>query len=260
VHPAGGTVLCYADLAAALGLDQPFYGIQEFGLEEGHTPLSRIEDMAALYVKEIREIQPQGPYRLAGWSFGGLAAFEVAQQLQAAGQQVATLVMFDAYAPDSLSTKLQDVDDVDHIMSLFGDDVDLSEEYLRQLNPDDRLTHVLAKAKEVDLVPPSFTLDQTRRLMQVFTINSKAVHAYQPRTYDGQVTLFAAREKTEAVVTVTSTDETHGWSALAKGGVTLHWVEGNHHAMLSKPYVQALGNQLRICIDGTEIQKGRKMA
>lgn len=245
VHPAGGTVLCYADLAAALGPDQPIYGVQEFGLEEGHTPLHHIEEMAALYVKEIRNVQPQGPYRLAGWSFGGLAAFEIAQQLKAEGQTIATLAMFDTYAPSALAGELQALDEVDHIMSLFGDDVDLSEEYLRRLSPDDQLKHVLEKAKAVDFVPPSFTLSQVQRLMQVFIINSKAVHAYQPQTYDGQVTLFAAREKTKAIATVTNADETHGWNAIATGGVTLHWVEGNHHTMLRRPYVQALGDQLK---------------
>src|SRR5690606_37216807 len=88
-HAVGGNVLNYQHLAKKLPADQPVYGLQAIGLD-GHTPpLQRVEDMARRYVAEIRQVQPQGPYRLAGGSMGGIIAFEMAQQLVAAGQQVA---------------------------------------------------------------------------------------------------------------------------------------------------------------------------
>src|SRR5262249_47184195 len=81
VHPADGTVLFYADLARCLGSDQPFYGLQAPGLY-GERPLyTRIEDLAAHYIEAIREIQPEDPYLLGGWSLGGIVAYEMAQQL-----------------------------------------------------------------------------------------------------------------------------------------------------------------------------------
>jgi len=95
IHAAGGNVLIYRDLSRDLGSDQPFYGLQSRGLDGGCDPLTRIEDMAALYVREIRRFQQHGPYFLGGYCLGGTIAFEVARQLQARGEQIALLALFD---------------------------------------------------------------------------------------------------------------------------------------------------------------------
>src|SRR6202050_392020 len=95
VHGAGGNVLIYRDLSENLGSDQPFYGLQSQGLDGSHPPLTRIEDMAALYVKAIRRRQPHGPYLLGGYCGGGLIAFEVAQQFQSEGEETALLALLD---------------------------------------------------------------------------------------------------------------------------------------------------------------------
>jgi len=94
-HGAGGNVLIYRDLSRHLGLDQPFYGLQAQGLDGSLPPLTKIEDMAVLYVKEIRRVQPHGPYFLGGYCGGGTIAYEAAQQLRGAGERVALLAMFD---------------------------------------------------------------------------------------------------------------------------------------------------------------------
>ncbi len=95
MHAAGGTVLIYQKLSQHLGTDQPFYGLQAQGLDGSCPPLITIEDTAALYVKSIRRRRPHGPYFLGGYCMGGTIAFEVAQQLQAAGEKVALLALFD---------------------------------------------------------------------------------------------------------------------------------------------------------------------
>ena len=95
MHGAGGNVLSYRKLSQRLGSDQPFYGLQSKGLDGSSDPLTTIEEMAALYVGEIRTVQPRGPYFLGGYCMGGTVAYEVAQQLQAAGDQVALLALFD---------------------------------------------------------------------------------------------------------------------------------------------------------------------
>lgn len=244
VHPAGGTVLCYADLAAALGPDQPFFGLQEFGLAEGQVPLAEISQMAALYIRAMKEVQPDGPYLLAGWSFGGLAAYEMAQQLRLAGDAVALLVMFDTYAPSAIPDTVRNLDEVKRLMSLFGDDVDLSEDYLRSLDAKERVSYIVAKAKEADLLPTDFSIDQADRLITMFSTNADAVHDYQAKPYAGALTLFTAKEKTEAIAAVTRNDEpTHGWGSLA-AHVTVLDSDGNHHTMLSRPRVAKIGAQL----------------
>src|SRR3954469_14222738 len=99
VHGAGGNVLNFRDLSWGLHHDQPFFALQARGVD-GTTELHRsIEDMARAYVEEIRALRPHGPYFLAGYSGGGVVAFEMAQQLEALGEEVPLLVFFDTYHP-----------------------------------------------------------------------------------------------------------------------------------------------------------------
>ncbi|HEY0409314.1 MAG TPA: non-ribosomal peptide synthetase, partial [Candidatus Dormibacteraeota bacterium] len=96
VHPVGGSVFCYTELARALGPDQPVYGLQ--APEEGPAPAS-LEEMAERYLAALRAVQPEGPYRLGGWSLGGVVAFEMARQLAARGEAVEQLAVLDVLAP-----------------------------------------------------------------------------------------------------------------------------------------------------------------
>ena len=98
VHGAGGGILGYAALAKALGGDQPFYGLQAKGVDGKEEPHHRIEEMAAFYIEQIQRLQPTGPYDLAGYSFGGFVAYEMACQLRDQGHQVGLLAMLDTYA------------------------------------------------------------------------------------------------------------------------------------------------------------------
>jgi amino acid adenylation domain-containing protein len=97
VHPAGGLSWCYMPLARYAEPGLPLYGLQARGLD-GTTELARsIEEMAADYIEQIRSVQPSGPYRLLGWSYGGTIAHEMAVQLQDAGESVSDLVILDMY-------------------------------------------------------------------------------------------------------------------------------------------------------------------
>ena len=100
IHAGGGNLLVYRDLAFALDEDRPVYGLQPRGLDGKYVPFQKIEDMAAHYLTQIRKIQPNGPYFLAGLSSGGTTAWEIAQLLQAQGQEVALLALFDTSGPD----------------------------------------------------------------------------------------------------------------------------------------------------------------
>ncbi|MDJ0897295.1 MAG: condensation domain-containing protein [Xenococcus sp. MO_188.B8] len=101
LHGGGFNVLIYKDLATKLDSNQPVYALQARGLITD-TPLKyRIESIASDYIQEIKKIQPQGPYLLAGLSNGGEIALEMAQQITAQGEEVALLAMFDSYGPNS---------------------------------------------------------------------------------------------------------------------------------------------------------------
>lgn len=104
VHPAGGTVSCYRELSRSLGSERPFHA---FGtpLEAEVARHGSVQELAATYIAELRRQQPQGPYQLSGWSFGGLVAFEMALQLTAAGEQVPLLALFSSYLIDAQGPK-----------------------------------------------------------------------------------------------------------------------------------------------------------
>src|SRR4029077_10415022 len=98
VPSLGANRVIYGPLENGVGEDQPFYGLQPQGLD-GEQPHTRIEEMASCYVDAIRTVQPQGPYYLGGVCLGGVIAFEMAQQLLAAGERVASLLLMDSYCP-----------------------------------------------------------------------------------------------------------------------------------------------------------------
>ncbi|MEV4711695.1 alpha/beta fold hydrolase, partial [Micromonospora sp. NPDC049374] len=102
IHPGGGLSWCYMPLARFVPDDIPLYGLQPRGLDGTGALFGSVEEMAAGYIEQIRQVQPAGPYHLLGFSFGGAAAHEIAVQLEAAGEQVA-LVIMDTYpgAPEA---------------------------------------------------------------------------------------------------------------------------------------------------------------
>jgi acyl transferase domain-containing protein/thioesterase domain-containing protein len=102
VHGLGGNVLNFRDLARELGADQPFFGLQAFGLNGIDKPHESIEEMATHYLREIRGVQPEGPYYLGGFSGGGTVAFEMARQLKAEGEEVPLVIFLDTWGPQYL--------------------------------------------------------------------------------------------------------------------------------------------------------------
>lgn len=97
IHPSTGLIWCYAPLAGLMGPGRPLYGLQARGLGDDAALPASVAAMAADYIEQLAAVQPAGPYHLLGWSLGGVVAHEIAVQLQDAGEEVAALVMLDAY-------------------------------------------------------------------------------------------------------------------------------------------------------------------
>lgn len=249
VHAGATTVLAYIDLASYLGSEQPFYALESLGLDEEQKPYARIEDMAAHYIAAIQSVQPQGPYRLAGWCFGGLVAFEMAQQLPARGEQVSFLGLLDASTGlNVLFEEYQELDDAAFLVKLVAEEVSLSLDRIRQLGPDEQLLYVIEQARQLNLIPPDLELAQAQRLVQMLKSHIYAGKIYIPQPYRGRVTLFRASEEAAA----DSPDLTLGWQELATEGVDIHWVPGNHLTMVREPHVQVLAKQLRACLEQSQ--------
>jgi thioesterase domain-containing protein len=245
VHPAGGQVFPYVHLARYLGPDQPCYGLQAKGLEEGQAPHAQIEDMATYYIEALQTVQPEGPYCLGGWSMGGTVAFEIAQQLHAQGQRVALLALLDSRIPAS-NEKLaeQDFDAtllVD-VVRYFG--LPLDPDDLWRLPKDELLARVLEQAKKAGLVPPEVEISQAHRFVELCKADFRATRNYVVHRYSGRIILFKASEDPAG----TSSDPTLGWGEWAAGGVEVHAVPGNHANMVYAPHVEVLAEKLKSCL------------
>ena len=250
VHPGGGNVLCYVDLAHHLGPEQPFYAFQSRGLSGEQPVCARIEEMASIYIEAMRTVRPEGPYLLGGWSVGGVVAFEMARQLEARGQQVALLALIDARAPDRQEGLIEE-DDVT-VMASFGQHLGLQPERINisfdrflSLSLDERLAYVIEEAKNADLMPADITLSQARRLFEVFKANVTAVSNYSPEMASCRIALMKACERISDV----AQELTMGWDGLTENGVEVVEVPGNHFTMISEPHVRSLAERLKSCIN-----------
>ncbi len=251
VHPAGGHVFPFIGLAQCLGLDQPCYGLQARGVENGQEPHTRIEDMAACYVEAIQSVQSEGPYLLGGWSMGGEIAFEMAQQLHARGQRVALLALLDARIP-STAENVTDEDFEAMLMAdvvrYFGLSADFSAS-LAFLPQDELLARVLEQGKRAGLIPADIEAAQAHRLIELCKSDFRASRNYVLRRYPGRVTLFKASENLSG----NPIDPTLGWSDWAEGGVDVQIVPGNHATMVYKPNVETLAEKLATCIEQVQL-------
>jgi amino acid adenylation domain-containing protein len=247
IHPAGGHVFPYVHLAHQLGANQPCYGLQARGLEEGQETHSRIEDMAAYYIEALRTVQAQGPYLIGGWSMGGVVAFEMAQQLHTQGQRVALLALLDARIP----TADDDLADEDFEMRLLVDFVryfGLSlapQDALARLPKQELMEHVLEHAKKAGLMPSDIEVSHAEPFIELCKADFRATRNYVLHRYPGRITLFKAGQE----LAEPSSDATLGWSEWAAEGVDVQIVPGNHATMVYKPHVDVLAQKLRACLD-----------
>jgi len=249
VHPAGGHVFPYIQLAQLLGPDQPCYGLQARGVEAGQDPHTRIEDMAATYIQALRTVQPTGPYLLGGWSMGGVVAFEMAQQLHAQGQPVALLAILDGRIPTQDATfPEQDAEAISLVERYFGISFGPMEA-LAELPEDEQLTVLLEEAKSAGLVPAELDVSQARRFVMLLRNDLSATQAYGLHRYPGRITFFKANE----TLADTPADPTMGWSEWASGGVEVHVVPGNHANLMYAPHVEVLAAELTACLNQAQV-------
>jgi thioesterase domain-containing protein/acyl carrier protein len=242
VHPVGGNVFSYLELAHHLGAGQPFYGLQSPDPlpGSGGTPDS-LEAMAACYNEAIREVRASGPYLLGGWSMGGVVAFEMARQLQQAGEDVALVALLDTPQPPDDGWP----EDPDPAALIAGFAQDLTGQKptpllaeLQRLDPGAQLLQVLRLAQSSGALPPGADLSQITELFAIFQRNARALRRYRPSPYPGRVDWF----RTMATAAASPAE---GWRRLANGGVAVHPLPGDHRSFLKAPCVESLAELLR---------------
>jgi thioesterase domain-containing protein/NAD(P)-dependent dehydrogenase (short-subunit alcohol dehydrogenase family)/acyl carrier protein len=246
----GGSALSLDKLRHYLGSDEhSLYALQPRGLDGISAPYASIEEAAADYVRIIRQVQPQGPYLLAGHSFGGWEAFEIACQLQAQGQEIETVMIFDLYAP-SVSNQAMISGKIDGLELLLQalqgkakEPLGLTSTALSLLDEEGQLQQLHAALVRGRQLPGKSTPELIRGLMNVFRKNIKtmSLHRAEPQG-TVPVVLYRASE----LLSISGQEERSelprdlGWSALAKTDVSVITVPGNHFTMLDDPHVEAL--------------------
>jgi amino acid adenylation domain-containing protein len=238
VHGIGGGVLCYRALSRYLGEDQPFYGLQATTLGGGDREFDTIEEMATHYLRELRSVQPEGPYQLAGLSFGGHVALEMAQQLLAAGEQVALLALFDSTAPGYPTFPSPARRFLAHARNLAALPLGGKLKYLRvrARAGADRLRRLVLlrhyrKRKQAAV---------EQALQDIGIAHIDATRSYQRKEYAGRITLFRALVQPVGCIP----EPTNGWSRLALGGVEVIEVPGEHASVVEEPHVRVLAARL----------------
>ncbi|HYN19809.1 MAG TPA: amino acid adenylation domain-containing protein [Thermoanaerobaculia bacterium] len=248
VHPAGGGVECYRALVEHLGLDQPVYGLRAEGLDARSTPGS-IEEMAASYIAAVRAEWSRGPYRLAGWSLGGVVAFEMARQLDRQGEHVALLGLLDASPPKG-SREMPDSGTLIAVLlrgvaDEKGKESRLNSADLEGLTLDDQLGRALQELRHLDLIGSEIDLSWLRRYFDRFRSRIAALGSYKAEPYAGSVVLFRADERER------EGDPAAGWEALAEGVSVCH-VPGTHVTMVREPHVRELAEALRSSLEAAD--------
>ncbi|MYT22184.1 non-ribosomal peptide synthetase, partial [Streptomyces sp. SID7760] len=185
VHPRGGDVVCYRDLVRDLsarpGGDRRILGLESVGYNTGERPLETVPEMAERYLAVLREEQPHGPYLLAGWSFGGTVAYEMAARLEAAGEEVAFLGLIDAAAPGAApgnrSGTAAGPGDPDLLR--YGIAAGIDADSARELDEEELLDVLVRRGRAEGTLPRSAPTEALRRVLRVAEANGAASAAYR---------------------------------------------------------------------------------
>ena len=230
------------------GEERPVYGLQARGLM-GDAPIHKtIGKMAAHYVQEIQTVQPEGPYHLASWSLGVIIAYEMAQQFNAIGEEVAFLGMLDQ-GPMPVGEKPKD--QAGYLTAVFGQHLLLDAEELREMSNDEQIAHVYQVARDVEWIYPDITLEMFRYYVHIQKTHADAWRKYKPKHYPGSVYFFRAEDSDHEE----NKEIDLGWGKLADGGVQIFTVPGDHLTMIHPPHVKMLARTMRQCLGDVVIDQ-----
>ncbi|MGK5631436.1 thioesterase domain-containing protein, partial [Streptomyces sp. URMC 123] len=254
VHQTGMNTLVYQFLADELGPQQPFHMLEHSDIGQ----FERLEDLAAHYVTAVRQAFPHGPYRLGGLSFGGLVAFEMAQQLVAAGEEVDVLTLFESSLPGTppdrggprelLAYRTHHYARVFEL--IFHRSVRLSEQELLPLDEQGQLDLLHQRVAEV--LDGDIGVDLFRATVEAVRTARAMMRGYRPAPWDGPLHLFLGREPMPEGINDPEfyrPDRALGWDAVAPR-LEIVDVPGDHLTLLNPPNVEVLARHLRPLLEG----------
>ncbi|MET7458565.1 alpha/beta fold hydrolase, partial [Streptomyces sp. NPDC005574] len=242
VHPGGGVGWPYAGLLRYIDRERPVYGLQARALSRSEQSPSTVEEMAADYVRQIRIIQPAGPYYLLGWSFGGVVAHAMAVQLQADGQEVAILAMLDSTPPDHAASSDEHSRPTEQqLLRLLFDQLFYGHGVLPPGQPEFADVDDVVDALRVAGAPVDVLVDahMLRAIMLGFTQHAQLLKAHEPRRFHGDLLLFTAALEEDGGIR--NVDLAEKWRPHIDGEISIHDVDTSHNRMLRPDALEHIG-------------------
>ena len=253
VAALGDEIIQFAELAALLSDDQPFYGLQQ-GLERTDVIRTTIPEIAAHYLTEIRTVQPTGPYVIAGYCWGALVAYEMAQQLEADGERLDFLLMVEGEAPGGMYVARRSL----RRRVVTGLAGSLRAGPIRTLRYAGkrlgkwwrwkawtRLRHLLHRGFD------RAGLELPDSLRDILQINAQAADDYAPAMvpYDGDIHVLRAEVTAPGYIY----EARLGWDRLVTGEIGEHWLPGDHEGIWKTPNVQVFAKQLEMILEAPQV-------
>jgi aspartate racemase len=265
MHSHGGNVLEHYPLANRMGFDQPIYALQARGLD-GHIAQNQtMKKIAEAYIEEIRSLQPEGPYYVGGFCFGGLLALEVAQQLSQAGEEVALVVMIQTIHPAAARFK-PDTNPLQRWWYRAVKRIDLERENLAYRGKSyiservRRVWNTAAARMQIafdKIVGKGALVNggiQRRRpsleyILEVLGAeHDRVFEEYEPRPYEGRVVVFRAKKQLQGL----AADWSLGWKSILNGNLEIYEVSAHQQNMLVEPNVSRLAKELTVRLETTQ--------
>jgi amino acid adenylation domain-containing protein len=268
IHSHGGNVLEYYPLAHLLPKDQPVVALQARGLD-GNIPKNlTIEEAASAYLAEIRELQASGPYFLGGFCFGGLVAYEAAQQLRAAGEEVALLALLQTVHPQAMHFK-PEATALHRFWYRASKRISLERENLghrgtRHIGDRFRRALDVTKARTAIRLRSAFGNGQSVRpgasmaeVLEILGIeHDRAFEKYVPKPFYGNAVLFRAAKQMPGILA----DSSLGWKPLMTGKFMVCEIPGHQQNMLVEPNVSHLAHELQQRISDFQLARKDRVA
>ncbi|BCM92693.1 dimodular nonribosomal peptide synthase [Abditibacteriota bacterium] len=275
VHDVSGALWCYTAMMRHMGTDQPVYGFQIPVSENEPFAVPTLEELAALYVNELRRKHPQGPYRLGGFSLGGVIAFEMARQLREAGQEIALLALMDTNFPGMKHPKPSFSHRVRiHVRNFWHSNHREKGLYILERYVPSLIRSFYFHSRHLQPLKPSAKWHYLRNLLtrrpnaesrgsaserqrfreallnsDVKTQLQRVASAYRPLPYDGRITLLRARWQ------LTLDDDRRAWRRVALKGTYQKLSSGTHGILIAEPHVRPLAANLKQCLREVESLK-----
>ena len=276
VHGAGGNWMSLRPLALALPREQPFYCLQAQGLDGRTSPFSTVEDAAESYLDHIRQVQPHGPYHLAGGCFGGLVAYEMACRLRSMGETVSVLALIDTenHAYSQLIPKGRVLyfkvrflirRTIHHFQELERIDPARRFQYLRRrariglsalMDFAQSLSQEIRRPSRTDSDKPEVDFEKNdggfqHTLDVVREASMKAGQSFVPKPFRGDVLIFRAKQRPDDPYA----DSTLGWDPVVFGTVSAYEIDADHNTIFTHPAIQSVAQILDAAITAKELDR-----